>query len=67
MQEQNPTAQNSIKKTTVYHYQALQEKFRDYTPQEGDPDYEEYCTYLALAIVEARRASKPPGGGITFG
>jgi hypothetical protein len=69
MHEQDPQAQSSTsstKKTTVYHYRVLQEKFRDYTPPEGHPDYEEYCAYLALAMIEAKRASKPSGGGITF-
>lgn len=65
MHEQDPQPTNSSKKTTVYHYRVLQEKYRDYTPAEGHPDYEEYCAYLALAMVEAKRASKP-GGGITF-
>lgn len=66
MQEQDPQAKNSTKKTTIHHYRVLHEKFRDYTPQEGDPDYEEYCTYLALTLVEAKRANRPPGGSFTF-
>ena len=66
MHEQDPQATNSSKKTTVYHYRVLHEKYRDYTPPEGHPDYEEYCAYLALAMVEAKRASRQSGGGITF-
>lgn len=62
---QAPSSTSSTKKTTVYHYRALHDKYRDYTPAEGHPDYEEYCAYLALAMVEAKRASKP-GSGITF-
>lgn len=66
MQERDPQAQSSTKQTTVHHFRLLHEKFRDRTPQEGDPDYEEYCTYLALTLVEAKRASRPPGGGFAF-
>lgn len=66
MQERDPQPPSSIKQTTVHHFRLLHEKFRDHTPQEGDPDYEEYCTYLALTLVEAKRANRPPGGGFAF-
>jgi len=66
MHEQDPQSTNSSKKTTVYHYRVLHEKYRDYTPPEGHPDYEEYCAYLALAMVEAKRASRESKSGITF-
>lgn len=66
MQEQDSNYQRAVKSTTVHHFRMLHEKFRDYTPQEGDPDYEEYCTYLALTLVEAKRANRQPGGGFSF-
>ena len=46
---------DDIKKTTVYHFQHLQERFRDYTPSEESPDWNDYCTYLAMKQLEEMR------------
>lgn len=43
------------KKTTVYHYQKLQERFREYTPTPDSPLWDDYCTYLAMKTIEDRK------------
>ncbi|GEM_PF-4903910 len=43
------------KKTTIYHFQKLQERFQDYTPTPESPLWNDYCTYLAMVQIQERK------------
>lgn len=51
-------SQNPVKATQILQKNALEERFRDYTPQPSDPDYNDYLTYQALKMVEEQRLKR---------
>lgn len=51
-------AQNPIKATQILQKNALEDRFRDHTPNPGDPDYNDYLTYQALKMVEEQRLKR---------
>lgn len=51
-------ARNPAKATQILQKNALEERFRDRVPQPTDPDYADYCTYMALKMVEEQRLKR---------
>lgn len=52
-QPQDP--RGPAKATQILHKVALEERFKDRTPNPSDPDYADYLTYQALKMVEEQR------------
>jgi hypothetical protein len=53
---------NPAKATQILQKNALEERFKDHTPQPGDADYNDYLTYQALKMVEAQRLKRIDNG-----